>query len=296
MYGIIYKATNKINDNIYIGQTTQKLSYRVNNHKLKSQHFSNRYFYNSLNKYGFHNFEWEEIDCAEFDKEELDYLEKYWIKFYNSNNKKYGYNLTDGGFSGNKGYKHSEKAKKKMSASKKGHTPWNKGLTKNTNKSMQNISEKHKGKTYTKETRKKMSESKKGKSTWNKGIKMSFVSPKKIILDKTLVENKYYEFNESLIALYTFFGVSKPTMRKILKEYNIKSKKPEIDINDVILMLFNKESMQNIADKYQTTISTIYNRLKEIDIYSKDIGKVNSKKRKEFINNNDLNNLLKGIK
>lgn len=63
-------------------------------------------------------FIWEEIDSAE-SQEELDYLEKYWIKFYDSRNKKHGYNLAEGGRV-NRGYKLSQKTKLKMRDRTKG--------------------------------------------------------------------------------------------------------------------------------------------------------------------------------
>jgi hypothetical protein len=35
-YGIIYKATNKVNGKSYIGQTTKSLKHRINNHISKA--------------------------------------------------------------------------------------------------------------------------------------------------------------------------------------------------------------------------------------------------------------------
>ena len=92
-YGIIYKAINIIDDKIYIGQTTQFL------YKRKQQHLKGKdkgRFKNAINKYGEHFFEWEIIDYAKT-PEKLDEKEKYWVKFYKSNDKAKGYNLTDGG-------------------------------------------------------------------------------------------------------------------------------------------------------------------------------------------------------
>ena len=44
--------------------------------------------------------------------------EKYWIKYFKSNNKKFGYNKTNGG-SGIRGYKHTISARKKIGISSK---------------------------------------------------------------------------------------------------------------------------------------------------------------------------------
>lgn len=50
-----------------------------------------------------------EIDSAD-SKEELDYLETYWIKFFNATNQSYGYNATTGG----EGAKHNPEVLAKM--------------------------------------------------------------------------------------------------------------------------------------------------------------------------------------
>lgn len=68
------------------------------------------YFHSAINKYGFENFLFEKIDEADT-QEILDKKERYWIKFYKSNNKEYGYNLDSGGKSGNK---KSEETKRKI--------------------------------------------------------------------------------------------------------------------------------------------------------------------------------------
>lgn len=109
---IIYKATNLVNDKIYIGQTINTLEYRKNQHfrEAKSKRRHTVYFHNALNKYGYDNFVFEQIDTAK-SQEELDEKERYWIRYYNSNNKTYGYNLDSGGQSGGK---KSEETKKKI--------------------------------------------------------------------------------------------------------------------------------------------------------------------------------------
>lgn len=104
--------TNLINSKIYIGQTINTLEYRKNQHfrEARSKRRNTVYFHNALNKYGYDNFIFEEIDCADT-QEELDEKERYWIKYYDSNNKNKGYNLDSGGQSG--GVK-SEETKRKI--------------------------------------------------------------------------------------------------------------------------------------------------------------------------------------
>lgn len=138
-YGIIYRATNLINNKVYIGQTTGPLF------KRKSSHIKNKNkkgFAKAIQKYGKENFLFEEIYTA-FNKQELDRSEEWFISFYDSTNKNKGYNLVALSTHSTKGYKHSsesiqnmmrnrknriykphsEEAKKKMSESKKGKTP-----------------------------------------------------------------------------------------------------------------------------------------------------------------------------
>ena len=94
MFGIIYRATNLINNKIYIGKTEQELSRRISNHygHLKDQ----TYLHKALAKYNKEDWKWDIIDFAD-SEEELNEKECYWIKQYNSTKEKIGYNLTNGG-------------------------------------------------------------------------------------------------------------------------------------------------------------------------------------------------------
>jgi group I intron endonuclease len=116
---IIYKITNKINGKIYIGQTTQSLRDRKNNHVADSKR--NRKgrvaskISRAIQKYGITNFLFEEI-CTTNSIDELNNLECYYIGIYNSTNDKIGYNLLNGGHQNGR---HSEESKIKMSISSK---------------------------------------------------------------------------------------------------------------------------------------------------------------------------------
>lgn len=203
--GIIYKATNKMNGKIYIGQTMKSIKERRLDH-LRSRSTKKYYFHNALSKYGYKNFIWEEIDFAN-NREELNEKEIFWIKYFDSTDKDFGYNCTKGGrvpifneetrkkiSKAGKGRKHSpetikklkeihkgkkirpdnyvytEEHKRKMSEANKGRGKGRK-LSQETRKKM---SESRKGKVAyicTDETRKKMSEVNKGRVPWNKGLK-----------------------------------------------------------------------------------------------------------------------------
>ena len=104
VYGIIYKATNKVNGKVYIGQTTKSLQIRkaahIRNHTQKQ--YDGLVFYKAMKKYNPENFEWETIEKA-LSKKEINEKEVYWISHYKANEKG-GYNMTAGGH-GVKSYK-----------------------------------------------------------------------------------------------------------------------------------------------------------------------------------------------
>lgn len=82
---------------------------------------SNVHFFNAIKKYGWNNIEHQvfKVDT----KEEMFYLEKYLIRYYNTTNPNYGYNHSSGGEVSNFGchWFHTDETKKKLSESKKGN-------------------------------------------------------------------------------------------------------------------------------------------------------------------------------
>lgn len=114
---IIYKVTNLKNNKVYIGQTGGTLEYRKNKHEYDAQRQDRKtvYFHSALLKYGFNQFKWEIINNYNT-QEELDEAEKYYIQFYNSTDKNYGYNLKYGG---KEGGIFNEEAKKNLGESTK---------------------------------------------------------------------------------------------------------------------------------------------------------------------------------
>lgn len=108
----VYKITNKITNKIYIGITNQGSGARYRHHWYEARIGEPAPIHKSMAKYGEDNFTLEVIDFAE-NAEELKEKEKYYIKFFNSRDRKIGYNLTDGG-DGTFGRKHSEETKEKL--------------------------------------------------------------------------------------------------------------------------------------------------------------------------------------
>ena len=86
-----------------------------NHHSLKLQ--------NAVNKYGINNISFDIIQTCD-SKITID-IEQYWLNIMNTF--KQGYNSCPTARS-NFGYKHREESKQKMSKSKTGRIPWNKGL------------------------------------------------------------------------------------------------------------------------------------------------------------------------
>lgn len=100
---IIYKITNKVNNKVYIGLTTQTIEKRWEQHlqaAFNENHpDSQTVFKKAIRKYGSNNFIIEIIDEAD-NLENLKKLEQYWIKYYNSYigwDNCQGYNSTYGG-------------------------------------------------------------------------------------------------------------------------------------------------------------------------------------------------------
>ena len=89
----IYKITNKINNQSYIGQSVDIEKRKKEHLRNISDYNLNNSIYQALRKYGQENFSFEVLE--ECNKEELNDKEVYWISFYDSYNN--GYNMTPGG-------------------------------------------------------------------------------------------------------------------------------------------------------------------------------------------------------
>lgn len=109
---IIYKLENKINGKCYIGQTSQKLSQRIAEHKRSKR--KNTAINKAIQKYGISNFI-VSILAEEITLEEANYLECKFIKEFNTISPQ-GYNIALGG----KNFLHSQETKDKISMANKG--------------------------------------------------------------------------------------------------------------------------------------------------------------------------------
>lgn len=127
--GIVYCYTNKINNKIYIGETIREEG-RKKEHKRFKSNKPNIYFYNSVKKYGWENFDYsilyetfgetKDIVNKEIKKKEVELIKKLGARVW-------GYNMTDGG-DGAVGHITSEETKQKLSKAFSGekHPLWGK--------------------------------------------------------------------------------------------------------------------------------------------------------------------------
>ena len=155
----------------YIGVTSIGLNKRFGNGNGYKKH---KHFCNAILKYGWDNFQ-HEIIAGKITKDEAFNFEKILINKLQSNNPLFGYNLSDGGESGVKGFHYimSDEHKQKISKSHIGIRP--------SEETKQKIREKVLGKTASEETKEKMrivntgrkhtQDSKDKISNWHKGRK-----------------------------------------------------------------------------------------------------------------------------
>lgn len=107
----VYIHENKINFKKYVGITSQTVNRRWRDGK---GYKINTKIRNAFNKYGFDNFN-HYILCNDVTKEYACELEQILIKFYNTNNRKFGYNITPGGEVGSKNHTVPYNERKKRS-------------------------------------------------------------------------------------------------------------------------------------------------------------------------------------
>lgn len=100
----IYMFTNKINNKKYVGQSVD-CDRRFQEHrraahpekycKTGKERDFNTPIHKAFQKYGFDNFSYEILE--ECSRAALNERERYWIQYYQTTNRDYGYNLSEGG-------------------------------------------------------------------------------------------------------------------------------------------------------------------------------------------------------
>lgn len=201
MKGGIYKITNLINNKIYVG-STNNFTYRKYSHKNKK---NNTVISRAIHKYGWDNFTFDILEYC--DSKFLAIRENYYFDLLQPFIDNNGYNIlrtaTDNGWLG---HTHTEETKRKMSESRMGLVPWNKGKT-----GLQKMCKEEKllrskkytgegnpfyGKTHTKETKKKLSDHAKMRdmSCYNKQV----VQIDKITLEEIKIWDSISDASEEI--------------------------------------------------------------------------------------------------
>ena len=94
-FGRIYIIKNKVNNKVYVGQTTVSIKLRFQNHLSAARCGKDYVIGKAIRKYGEENFYVELLEeCL---ASELNEREMYWIAFYNATDNKFGYNMSLGG-------------------------------------------------------------------------------------------------------------------------------------------------------------------------------------------------------
>lgn len=172
VYGYIYLIRNTVNGKVYVGLTTKDFDSRYRKNLLTTH---NPHLKASILKYGEDKFEVIKDLAVAYSKEELDELEKHYIKEFDSMNPEKGYNKTEGGHSG----KWSEEAKKKQSERNRGEGNPRYGvhldeetkrkISLSVTKSITGKGNPMYGKKHTEETKRLMSEKRKKRVKCNTG-------------------------------------------------------------------------------------------------------------------------------
>jgi group I intron endonuclease len=154
----IYGIKNIVNGKWYIGQTVNIANRKIRHFsKLKYGKHHNEHLQFSFSKYGKHNFEFFVLE--ECPKSSLDEKECFWIDYYKTTSRLFGYNLHGGG---NLNRYVSEETKQKMSEAWKTRPPC-------SEETRRKLSQAKKGNHMSDETRRKLSEANKGQVPWIKG-------------------------------------------------------------------------------------------------------------------------------
>ena len=100
-WSFIYLIVNIINLKKYVGQTVQRYRERMKHHRNMDDNCV--ILNHAIAKYGWNKFRHSVVfQCYTYDQNQLDELERYFIKSYNCFGRNTGYNCTSGGHSGGK--------------------------------------------------------------------------------------------------------------------------------------------------------------------------------------------------
>ena len=167
------------NNKKYVSITKQDPQRRWQN----GNGYKGQVVYKAIQKYKWHNIE-HKILYYNLSKDAAEKYEKELIKEWKTNNRKYGYNIENGG---NANKEISAETRQKLSIANKGHIPWIKGKHQSEESKLKNRN-KHLG-----------------RQAWNKGIKFSEESKNKMsVSKKELYKNGWLPSNtKKVICIQT---------------------------------------------------------------------------------------------
>lgn len=207
--GYIYKITNLINNKCYIGQTCEKNPFRrIKRHFKKQNHID--LVYNAVLKYGEENFKIEVLCCA-YNQDDLNYLEEFFIKYYNTYAELHkGYNIKHGGKQGGKLPEH---VKQKISLKNKEYYSKNEAY--------------FKGKKFSKTHLENLSKSRKGFDSENRKTarQKSIEKRKKPLIAINIETNEIFTFNSIEECAKKFNLISSCISRVLNNKQNRKQHK-----------------------------------------------------------------------
>lgn len=234
---IVYKHTAP-NNKIYIGITSTPTYKRWDS----GNGYKGQFFYRAIQKYGWENIK-HEILFSDLTKEEACQKEMELIKLYKSNQREFGYNISNGG---NCSESLSEESKKKISDSLKKYFELN-----GSHNAGKKLSEEHKeklrvahtGKTLNDEQKRKISEREKGSKHWCYGKPRSEETKRKIseslkgksVYDHSCIMKKVYQYDKE---------------NNLLNVYN--------SLYEASLIVPNKHSKSNISACCLGRVKTAY--------------------------------------
>jgi group I intron endonuclease len=237
--------TNKINGKKYIGITSQEPQKRWAN---GCGYYTNKHFNNAIKKYGWNNFEHQVITTNQPFQHACN-IERYLIKAYNSNNSKYGYNISSGGECGASGRKLSDETKRKLRIT-------------------------HLGKHHTQETKLKLSKMRQGELNNFYG-KHHTEQTRKIMSEKAK-ERDPTTINMNGLSHHGTTYWTEETYKKLSEanrgEGSGTHKLSEADVIDILKMIKRKQSYKDIKQKYNISdaeISRIKHRKRWGYLYEK---------------------------
>lgn len=203
----IYKITNLVNNKIYIGQTINSIDKRFKQH-LSQVNCTNicSALYSAFEKYGKENFIIESIITGEYSKDELNELEVFYIKKFNSLSPN-GYNLQSGGNS----FMVVESVKKQTSEKLKGREiTWK-------NKVSDGLKKLWKDKEY---REKQTAQRHKKRGKYRNGIKKDKLRVN-IDIDSFIIDYLNYI---TIVDLCEKYKISSATIYRLIKENKIKKR------------------------------------------------------------------------